>query len=223
PSRIGYLIDMAPKELEKVLYFAASIVTWIDEEARQKDLPKLEKEVQKVLDSYASEREQRTQALREALERRVAWLEGEGDEDDELWADSLGVNPKKLDDVERQKLVKDTRKAIESEIADTEAYLDDAIERMEEVWRTFQEMKVKDVINDEAVFRELKDRFGSPFGWGEYFRGGMGAEAIRDLLEQIDLEQECAELEQTINTSKGQKQARAVKRLKVASSFLNSN
>ncbi len=228
PSRIGYLIDMAPKELEKVLYFAASIVTWIDEEARQKDLPKLEKEVQKVLDSYASEREQRTQALREALERRVAWLEGEGgkdafDEDDELWADSLGVNPRKLDDAERQKLVKDTRKAIESEIADTEAYLDDAIERMEEVWRTFQEMKVKDVINDEAVFRELKDRFGSPFGWGEYFRGGMGAEAIRDLLEQIDLEQECAELEQTINTSKGQKQARAVKRLKVASSFLNSN
>src|SRR5918992_1146336 len=31
PSRIGYLLDMAPKELEKVLYFAASIVTWVDE------------------------------------------------------------------------------------------------------------------------------------------------------------------------------------------------
>ena len=83
-------------------------------------------------------------------------------------------------------------------------------------------MKVKDVINDEAVFRELKDRFGSPFGWGEYFRGGMGAESIRDLLDQVDLEAECEELEQTINTSKGQKQARAVKRLKVASAFLNS-
>ena len=54
---------------------------------------------------------------------------------------------------------------------------------MEEVWKIFQEMKVKDVINDEAVFRELKDRFGSPFGWGEYFRGGMGAESIRDLLD----------------------------------------
>ena len=38
PSRIGYLLDMAPKELEKVLYFAASIVTWIDDEARQKDV-----------------------------------------------------------------------------------------------------------------------------------------------------------------------------------------
>ena len=229
PSRIGYLIDMAPKELEKVLYFAASIVTWIDEEARQKDLPELEKEVQKVLDSYKAEREQRTQQLRESLERRIAWIEGEGgredfDEEDDLWADASGIkNPKKLDENERAKAIKDLRKAIESEIADTEAYIDDAIVRMEEVWETFQTMKVKDVINDEAVFRELKDRFGSPFGWGEYFRGGMGAEAIRDLLEQVDLEKECAELEEVINTSKGQKQARAVKRLKVASSFLNSD
>ncbi len=227
PSRIGYLIDMAPKELEKVLYFAASIVTWIDEEARTKDLGKLEKEVQKVLDSYTAEREQRTQELRESLERRTAWLEGEGSmekfaDDDHLWADSLDVNPRKMEDAERTKLIKDTKKSLESEISDTEAYIDDAIERMEEVWKTFQEMKVKDVINDEAVFRELKDRFGSPFGWGEYFRGGMGAESIRDLLEQVDLAATCEELEQTINTSKGQKQARAVKRLKVASSFLNS-
>ncbi len=228
PSRIGYLIDMAPKELEKVLYFAASLVTWIDEEARTKDLPKLEKEVKKILDAYAAEREQRTQQLRESLERRIAWLQDEGskdkfDEEDELWADAVGVNPKKLDDSERTKLIKDTRKSLEAEISDTEAYLDDASERMEEVWKTFQEMKVKDVINDEAVFRELKDRFGSPFGWGEYFRGGMGAESVRDLLEQVDLEAECEELEQTINTSKGQKQARAVKRLKVASAFLNSS
>ncbi len=227
PSRIGYLIDMAPKELEKVLYFAASLVTWIDTEARDKDVGKLEKEVKKVLDGYAAEREQRTQQLNESIERRIAWLEGEGtkdkfDTEDELWADGLGVTPKKLEDAERTKLIKDTRKSLEAEIADTEAYLDDAAERMEEVWKTFQEMKVKDVINDEAVFRDLKDRFGSPFGWGEYFRGGMGAEAVRDLLEQVDLEAECEELEQTINTSKGQKQARAVKRLKVASSFLHS-
>ena len=228
PSRIGYLIDMAPKELEKVLYFAASLITSIDEEARQKDLPKLEKEVKKVLDAYTAEREQRTQELRESLERRIAWLEGEGtkdkfSEDDQLWADGLDGSPKKLEDAERTKLFRETKKSLESEIADTEAYLDDATDRMEEVWKTFQEMKVKDVINDEAVFRELKDRFGSQFGWGEYFRGGMGAEAVRDLLDQVDLEAECEELEQVINSSKGQKQARAVKRLKVASAFKNSD
>ncbi len=38
PSRIGYLLDMAPKELEKVLYFAASMVTWVDDEARARDV-----------------------------------------------------------------------------------------------------------------------------------------------------------------------------------------
>ena len=115
----------------------------------------------------------------------------------------LGVNPKKLDESERNKLIKETRKALEGEISDTEAYLEDATERMEEVWKTFQEMKVKDVINDEAVFRDLKDRFGSPFGWGEYFRGGMGAESVRDLLDQVNLEAECEELEQTINSRRG--------------------
>ena len=93
---------------------------------------------------------------------------------------------------------------------------------MAEVWKIFTEMKPKDVVNDETVFRELKDRFGSPFGWGEYFRGGMGAEAVRDLLEQVDLAADCEELELIINSSKGQKQARAVKRLKVASAFLHS-
>src|SRR6187431_2546154 len=65
PSRIGYLLDIAPRELEKVLYFAASIVTAVDNEARAKDVPKLEKEVNKVLDSYKAEREQRTQELGE--------------------------------------------------------------------------------------------------------------------------------------------------------------
>src|SRR3989440_863475 len=74
PSRIGYLLDIAPKELEKVLYFAASIVTWVDEGARQKDLSKLEKEVTKVVDSYDAEREERVQELKESLERRIEYL-----------------------------------------------------------------------------------------------------------------------------------------------------
>ncbi len=321
PSRIGYLIDMAPKELEKVLYFAASLVTWIDAEAREKDLPALKKKVDKEIETLAAQRDERTKELEASLERRVAWLEGvranasfdnqdrqwarglaeapaqlsqaaskrltsstqesiesekaavqkeiqalrkdrkdgkgkgpeaevkkleksvaelqtrsdrrvawiQGeavpaafDEEDQLWFEALGPDPSGLDDQEFKRLMKETRKTLETEIDDTEAYFNDAIARLEEVWETFQAMSVKQVVNDEGVFRELKDRFGSPFGWGEYFRGGMGAEWVRDLLEQVDLEAECEELEQTINTSKGQKQSRAVKRLKVASAFLNS-
>jgi len=229
PSRIGYLLDVAPKELEKVLYFAASMVTWIDEEARAKDSAGLEKEVESVISEYEGERQRSTHELDESLKRRIKYIENGSQtkfsDEDHLWADALGLTAtqlKKLSDDDKAKHIKDLNKAFDAEIGDTEAYIDEAIERLERVWKTFQTMKPKDVINDETDFRELKDRFGSPFGWGEYFRGGMGAEAVRDLLEQVDLEATCAELEDQINTTKGQKQARAVKRLKVASAFLKS-
>jgi DNA-directed RNA polymerase subunit beta' len=227
PSRIGYLLDMAPKELEKVLYFAASIVTWVDEEARQKDLGTLEKEVQKQIDAYEAEREQRVLELRESLERRVEYLstgkQSTFNDDDLLWADTLEVNLKKLSDEDREKMEKDLRKQFDADIADTEAYIEDAVERMRQVWELFQTMESKQVIADETLFRELKDRFGSPFGWGEYFRGGMGAESVRDLLQQVDLDAEREELEDQVKTAKGQKQSRAVKRLKVVSAFINSD
>ena len=114
------------------------------------------------------------------------------------------------------------RKALEADRTDTEAYIEDAMERLRQVWDLFQDMTPKQVVNDETLFRELKERFGSPYGWGEYFRGGMGAEAVRDLLEQVDLEAERIELEDQVRTAKGQKQQRAVKRLKVVSAFLHS-
>ncbi|HLH66241.1 MAG TPA: DNA-directed RNA polymerase subunit beta' [Solirubrobacteraceae bacterium] len=227
PSRIGYLLDMAPKELEKVLYFAASIVTWVDEEARARDAESLEAEVNKVLDAYAAEREERTLELRESLARREAYLETgraarDFSDDDHLWADSLDVNVAKLSDEERQKLLRDLRKSFQADIEETEAYIEDASERLRQVWELFKTMQPKDVINDETLFRELRDRFGSPYGFGEYFRGGMGAEAVRDLLMQVDLEAEAADLQDQVKTAKGQKQARAVKRLKVVNAFLTS-
>ncbi len=226
PSRIGYLLDMAPKELEKVLYFAASIVTWVDDEARAKDLDSLEKEVNKVLDSYTAEREERVLELRESLARREKYLQNgkqtNFNDEDHLWADSLDVNLQKISDEEREKLLKELRKAFDADISDTEAYIEDAAERMRSVWELFKTMEPKQIEHDETTFRELKERFGSPYGFGEYFRGGMGAEAVSDLLEQVDLEAERKELEEQVKTAKGQKQARAVKRLKVVSAFIQS-
>ncbi len=226
PSRIGYLLDMAPKELEKVLYFAASIVTWVDDEARAKDIDSLEKEVNKVLDGYAAEREERVLELRESLARREKYLQNgkqtNFNDEDHLWADSLDINLSKLSDEEREKQVKELTKAFDADIADTEAYIEDAAERMRSVWELFKTMEPKQIEHDETTFRELKERFGSSYGFGEYFRGGMGAEAIRDLLQQVDLEAERIELEDQVKTGKGQKQARAVKRLKVVSAFIQS-
>ena len=226
PSRIGYLLDMAPKELEKVLYFAASIVTWVDDEARERDTADLEVKVNEVLDAYAAEREERVLELKEQQARREAYLETGGqkdfDDEDHIWAEHLDIDVKKLDDDERAKMLKDLKKTFESDIADTEAYIEDAAERMRQVWQLFKDMEPKRIEHDETIFRELKERFGSPYGFGEYFRGGMGAEAIRDLLQQVDLEDEAEELGELVRTAKGQKQARSVKRLKVVSAFIQS-
>src|SRR3712207_7012452 len=81
-----------------------------------------------------------------------------------LWSEALDVNVKKLDDDERERLVKDVNKSIDADVSDTEAYIEDAAERLRQVWELFQGMAPKDVVNDETLFRELKERFGSPYG-----------------------------------------------------------
>ena len=111
---------------------------------------------------------------------------------------------------------------IESRREDAREAAVDAVNRLEQTWQLFTDLEPKQVVNDEMLFRELKDRFGSPYGFGVYFRGGMGAEAIRDLLRDLDLNAEGASLRETIATSKGQKQSRAIKRLKVVSAFITS-
>src|SRR5919202_2424518 len=98
----------------------------------------------------------------------------------------------------------------------------DSVRRLEQTWELFRELEPKRIESDEQLFRELKDRFGSPYGFGIYFRGGMGAESIRDLLRDLDLNAEAASLRETIKTSKGQKQQRAIKRLKVVNAFIKS-
>ena len=39
PSRLGYLLDLAPKDLEKIIYFAAYLITAVNDEDRHRDLP----------------------------------------------------------------------------------------------------------------------------------------------------------------------------------------
>ena len=76
----------------------------------------------------------------------------------------------------------------------------DSVNRLEQTWLLFKELEPKMIVNDEQIFRELKDRFGSPYGFGVYFRGGMGAESIRDLLRDLDLNAEADSLRETIRT-----------------------
>src|SRR4029078_9258181 len=111
---------------------------------------------------------------------------------------------------------------IESRKEDAKGAAVDSVRPLQETPQLFKELEPKLIVNDEQIFRELKDRFGSPYGFGVYFRGGMGAEASRDLLKDIDLADEAVILRDQIKNGKGQKQQRAIKRLKVVNAFITS-
>ncbi len=68
----------------------------------------------------------------------------------------------------------------------------------------------------EAEYREHREKYG------QYFRAGMGAEAIKELLMEIDLEEMSAELREELNSSSGQRRVRAIRRLEVVEAFRQS-
>ncbi|MBN1319632.1 MAG: DNA-directed RNA polymerase subunit beta', partial [Thermoleophilia bacterium] len=225
PSRMGYLLDISPKQLERVLYFSASIVTFVDDEKRQRDSGKLEELVQADIENtFASRDEQKVKIMAER-DKRVAVLLGNStpDEDDEI---ALGFDQTPLSEwtqEEMEKRASELRVEADTRLRDLERYADQQAARLRELWAQFKQIKKGDIITDETLFREMKEKFGSPFGYGVYFRGGMGAEAIRELLAAVDLETEAKSLREIIKTSKGQKLSRAVKRLKVVEGFLRSD
>ncbi len=195
PSRLGYLLDLAPKDLEKVIYFAAYMITYVDNEARERDLPSLEAKITVEKSQLEQRRDADIEARQSKLEKDLAELEAAGAKGDA-----------------RRKV----RESADRECRQIRDRAGREIDRIEEVWNRFRGLKVQDLEGDELLYREMRDRFG------RYFRGGMGAQAIQERVGSFDLEAEAANLRETIRTGKGQRKARALKRLKVVSAFLNT-
>ena len=203
PSRLGYLLDMAPKDLEKVIYFASYIITSVDDEGRTEALPELEKEVHADKKRLEKELEVEVHQLQVELEQTLAEMEEEGAKPD---------------------AVKKKRREIEKMIKTVRERTDERMERLDTVLDLFKGLSVQDLVIDEMLYRDLRDRFG------EFFAGGMGAEAIRTLLGQIDFEAEAEHLRKVLadeaekikagkRKTRSQKATRAVKRLKVVEAF----
>ncbi len=196
PSRLGYLLDLAPKDLEKVIYFAAYMITYVDDDARGRDLPSLEAKITVEKGHLEQRRDNDVEARQAKLEKDLAELEAAGAKADA-----------------RRKV----RESAERECKQIRDRAGREIDRIEEVWSRFRGLKVQDLEGDELLYREMRDRFG------RYFRGGMGAQAIQERVGSFDLEAEALSLRETIRTGKGQRKARALKRLKVVSAFLNTS
>ena len=193
PSRLGYVLNLAPKDLEKVIYFAAYMVTEIDEKGRDEDLMDLRAELEIQKKQMEDRRDAAINQAAEKLEADLAALEADG-----------------ASAAEREKL----RKSAEKDMTRLRKHFDGDIDGLEVVWENFTNLKVGALIGDERLYRAMVARYGT------YFKGDMGAAAIQKRLETFDLEAEVESLRQTIASDSGPRKARAIKRLKVINAFI---
>ncbi|WP_127132248.1 DNA-directed RNA polymerase subunit beta' [Georgenia sp. SYP-B2076] len=195
PSRLGYLLNLAPKDLEKVIYFAAYMITEVDDEGRHEDLPSLQNEMDLEKKQVETKRDSDIETRAQRLEADLAELEASGAKADA-----------------REKV----RKSAEREMTQIRKRSEQDLDRLDRVWDRFKNLKVGDLEGDEMLYRELNARYGI------YFKGSMGAEAIQKRLETFDLKAEGESLRETIATGTGQRKTRALKRLKVVNAFLST-
>ncbi len=190
--------ELKAKQLEKVIYFAAHMVTFVDVDRRHEDLADLR---QGLADELLEIDEREATAIENKLrdiESRAEKLEADGAKESELRALQRGTE-KELDAVR-------TRFAEERELA-------------RQSFDTFEGLHSRQIIEDEVLYREME------FRYGEYFEGGMGADAILQLIDRMDLDEEERVMREMIDAKDGrkplsaQRHAKFLKRLAIVQSF----
>src|SRR6266545_265066 len=158
-----------------------------------KGLPEIEKQVEEEKHEFDAERDEEIKGRLAELEDRLRELEGEGARGAQLSA-------------ARREAQRDIERLTEATKRETD--------HLDEVLTAFKNLKAKQLVADDTVYRSLRERFG------DYFDGGMGAEAIKRLLHDLGLEEEAESLREQIATAKGTRRLKAIKRLKVVSNFV---
>jgi DNA-directed RNA polymerase subunit beta' len=188
--------ELKAKQLEKVIYFAAYLVTAVDNDKRHEDLANLEAE-------YLEERDAIRKELEVAIDRRYKELE-------------TAASSAEADGTDAKKLQREADKDIEAVRERYEAELD----TLQRAWDEFRSIFPRQIIEDELLWRELRDRYG------DYFDGGTGADAIKSLIDRIEFDEEEVKLRAAIEPGdsgrkplSAQRKQKAIKRLKIVASF----
>ena len=188
--------ELKAKQLEKVIYFAANLVTEVDEEERHRRLPELEREMRDEVEAIREE-------LQERRNRRLAELEAD-------LAEQEAADARDLD--KRQKAAEKDLLTLEEEYAEE-------IDLVERAFEEFSSLFPRKIIEDEELWREMEERYS------DLFSGGMGAAVIATLIDSVDLDNEERKLREQLDPPEGQKklsqqrEQKAIKRLKIVSAF----
>ena len=203
PSPMSLLLDMSPRPLERVLYFASYIVTYVDRPKVNEHLDDVRTAVNAVVEDVNSQRDANIANLR----KEAAKEEKENPD----WDDKRKA--------EQQKKLNDRIKQEEK----------DSVEHIDELHATLkllESVQKKELITEdqyralERLLEVISDRLDIDLH--DVFRAGLGGTAVKELLSEIDLEKLKRDLRKEISQTTGPKRARAIKRLEVAEAFIIS-
>ncbi len=211
-ERMGHIELAAP--VSHIWYFKSPnsfpLARLLD--VKSKDLEKILYFASYVITHVDGEaREADAEDLKEELAADLEELDAERDDEIERLRAQGGGADDEFDDIEP--LSADEVRAgvvdLEEEYAEEKQLRTDAYNR-------FMQLEERELISDESLFTEMRRYYSI------YFKGGMGAEAVRDLLRAIDLPKEAEELRAIVVNDDSQKQRRerAVKRLEIVDAFL---
>jgi len=228
PSRLGLLLDLSPRNLERVLYFAQYIVTSVDEDARKRamesldsyleiELERLDGETLKEIEALksgdiaieelaASEEVEEAKPAKPVKKKKVTAAAAKAAKEAEEAAEEAGEDAEPEDPLVVS--IRSTEEKYENQKSELEADIQGRIEELEGI-------AVLDLLT-EARYRELRDRYG------EVFNAGMGAESILEVLKARDLVADRRDLQEEVRSTSGQRRKKAIKRLRVLESFVKS-
>ncbi len=293
PSRLGILLDISPRNLERILYFALYIVTHVDEDARKRALAALEEEAEgrggkagqalaaredelraevnktkdelnaelartkAELEAQRSSRTEEIAALAQVTQAALAELKsgvaaetiafeptgevvvaaGEkgGKEATARLRKIVGEYTEQVN-ADLQQREADEARAVEQKVEDLRAAMDDTLRQereqlQEQAQGTKDELrKLRDELESlkpmqtlgETEYRNLDERYGAGAKGGRVFGAGMGAEAVREIISRMDLEELARSLHVEVRTSSGQRRKKAIKRLRLIEAFRRS-
>ncbi len=211
-DRMGHIELAAP--VSHIWYFKSPATFPLARllDIKSKDLEKVLYFASYIITNVDTEaREEDADTLKEELAADLEELDAERDDQIERLKEQGEAVDDEFGDVEPL-----SADEIRAGIADLEEEYEEEKTLRREAYEKFMQLEERELIPDEGLFSELKRYYGI------YFKGGMGAEAVRELLRGVDLEAEATELRAIVANDEAQKQKRekAIKRLEIVDAFL---
>jgi DNA-directed RNA polymerase subunit beta' len=203
PSKLSLLLDVAPKSLESVIYFAQYVVTSVDEKVQTKTVERLRKEATERRDSLKKEFSQKADELQKNLDSGLTGLQSQNRNED---AKALAIDQLNLKYKQQGQILR------EQETAEADRTVN-LYQRLADIAQT---MHVGSVVTEDE-YAKLNEYEALDFA-----EVGMGAEAILNVLKHIDLGSLANELRQEVANTTGQRHVKATKRLRVADGLRRS-